>query len=121
MEKKLNLPPGAAELRHRAEDRLRKQRPETVEAKTEAETQRLVHKLQVHQVELEMQNEKLRKARAEMEEGLEKYSDLYDFAPVGYLKWAWLHPAAANWHPFTVLCHMLDCQVFGLKSWGDII
>jgi len=53
--------------------------------KSIAETQRLLHELQVHQIELEMQNEELKKARDEMEAGLEKYSDLYDFAPVGYL------------------------------------
>jgi PAS domain S-box-containing protein len=85
VEKKLNLPPGATELRRRAEARLRKQHPETGEAQTEADTQRLVHELQVHQIELEMQNEELQKGRAEIEAALEKYSDLYDFAPVGYL------------------------------------
>jgi PAS domain S-box-containing protein len=50
-----------------------------------ADPKRLLHELQVHQIELELQNEELRKARDEMESGLEKYSDLYDFAPVGYL------------------------------------
>jgi PAS domain S-box-containing protein len=85
MQKKLNLPPTAAELRRRAEERLRDQPPETGRAQTDADTQRLVHELQVHQIELEMQNEELQQARDEMEAGLEKYSDLYDFAPVGYL------------------------------------
>ena len=47
--------------------------------------QRLVQELQVHQVELEMQNDELRQSRAEVEAGLERYTDLYDFAPVGYL------------------------------------
>jgi Flp pilus assembly protein TadD len=34
------------------------------------------------------------------------------------VKWAFLNPVAANWHPLTVLSHMLDCQLFGLKPWG---
>ena len=41
--------------------------------------------MEVHQIELEMQNEELREAREAMEALLEKYTDLYDFAPVGYL------------------------------------
>jgi two-component system, cell cycle sensor histidine kinase and response regulator CckA len=86
MQKKTpSVPPTAAELRRRAEERLRKQPPETGQARTGADIQRLVHELQVHQVELEMQNEELKWARDEMEAGLEKYSDLYDFAPVGFL------------------------------------
>jgi len=44
----------------------------------------LVHELQVHQVELEMQNAELQEARNRLEGLLEKYTDLYDFAPVGY-------------------------------------
>ena len=75
----------AAELRRQAEERLRVKLPATLPAGSDADTQRLVHELQVHQIELEMQNEELQKARNELEAGLEKYSDLYDFAPVGYL------------------------------------
>ena len=40
--------------------------------------------MQVHQIELEMQNAELRQARDDLETALEKYTDLYDFAPVGY-------------------------------------
>src|SRR5499427_7903959 len=45
----------------------------------------LVHELEVHQIELEMQNEELRRAQSELEESRDELSDLYDFAPVGYL------------------------------------
>lgn len=48
------------------------------------DTQKLLHELQVHQIELEMQNEELNAARAEVEAGLERYTELYDFAPIGY-------------------------------------
>ena len=53
--------------------------------KSAAQSQRLLHELRVHQIELEMQNEELRVSRAEVESGLKRYTDLYDFAPVGYL------------------------------------
>jgi len=85
MNGKTNTSTGAAELRRRAEVRLRKQqRSTTTLPRTDADTQRLLHELQVHQIELEMQNAELQDARDEVEAGLEKYTDLYDFAPVGY-------------------------------------
>jgi protein O-mannosyl-transferase len=34
------------------------------------------------------------------------------------VEWAFLNPVNTNWHPLTVLSHMLDCQLFGLKPWG---
>jgi two-component system cell cycle sensor histidine kinase/response regulator CckA len=48
------------------------------------EVQRVVHELQVHQIELEMQNEELRRAHAELDLGRARWFELYDLAPVGY-------------------------------------
>lgn len=45
---------------------------------------KLVHELQVHQIELEMQNEELMKSQIELQSANNKYFELYNFAPCGY-------------------------------------
>jgi len=63
---------------------MRKQKAEATRPGTKQDTQRFLHELQVHQVELEMQNEQLVASRGDVEAGLERHTDLYDFAPVGH-------------------------------------
>jgi PAS domain S-box-containing protein len=73
-----------SELRHLAEAKFSEQ-AEKFQSLTNADALRLIHELEVHQIELEMQNEELVRARAEAEEAYRQYTDLYDFAPIGYL------------------------------------
>ena len=72
----------AAELRREAEASLGQAPGSSEEGRTDAE---LLHELQVHQIELEMQNETLRQSQIALEESRDRYVDFYDFAPVGYL------------------------------------
>ncbi len=72
------------ELRKRAEEKL-KEREEKVIDLPARKVKELVHELGTFQIELEIQNEDLRLAQEVLEESRRKYSDLYDFAPVGYI------------------------------------
>ena len=76
-----------SELRQRAEKGL-----ETAAGGTEAfsgmspeEMKALMHELEVHQIELKMQNQELLRIQEELEKARDKYSHLYDFSPVGYV------------------------------------
>ena len=71
-------------LRRTVEELLRTTRQD-VAALPVDDVQELVHELQVHQIELEMQNEALRQAQEELEQSHERYRALYDQAPMGYL------------------------------------
>jgi len=75
-----------ATLRRRAEARLAQEAQEAQRAeRSNWETERLLHELEVHQIELEMQLEELHHAYDESDALRKEYADVYDFAPVGYL------------------------------------
>lgn len=79
-----NLQTNHKDLRRRAEDILR-EKPASSGVMSKEEVLGLVHELQVHQIELEMQNDELRRTQAELEGARELYFDLFNQAPVGYL------------------------------------
>jgi PAS domain S-box-containing protein len=88
-ERKVAMPdrraaPQPTMLRQRAENFLRKA-DQDIGAMPVQDVQQLVHELQVYQIELEMQNEALCSTQQELETSRDRYSALYDFAPVGYL------------------------------------
>ena len=74
----------SAHLRQKAEELLKKKSSKTASPFSEVESIRLIHELEVHQIELELQNEELRRAWADAEVANDKYIRLYDFAPSGY-------------------------------------
>lgn len=70
-------------LRRKAEERLKKKYDYVIK-KTSQEDSKITHELWVNQIELEMQNEELRKAQNELAQLHHKYVDLFDFSPIGY-------------------------------------
>jgi PAS domain S-box-containing protein len=74
----------AAILRQKAEELLKNEAAITGNAPSELDILKLVHELDLHQVELEMQNEELLLATKKAQSDAEKYQELYDFAPSGY-------------------------------------
>ena len=72
-------------LRHRAEEQLKTTETAISNDLSPVEMQQLLYELRVHQIELEMQNEELRRTQHELELSRSSYFNLYDLAPVGYL------------------------------------
>ncbi len=98
-----------------------------VEKLSPKDAQKLIHELQVHQIELEMQNEELRRTQIELQESQKKYVDLYNFSPAGYFTFddkgliRELNAAAANLLGFEKAM-LLDrpFRIFAAPEYGDI-
>jgi len=93
-------------LRKMAEQKLQEKQKQETPGEKETDIQKLVHELQVHQIELEMQNEELRQAYDRAETALKKYTMLYDFSPMGYFS---LDPE----------CNICDLNFTGAEMLGE--
>jgi len=75
----------AQNIRKRAEEKLFSSGGSAPELLSPEDKERQFHELRVHQIELEMQNEELRRAHEELYVSQSRYFDLYDLAPTGYI------------------------------------
>lgn len=77
-------PEDALKLRQKAEERLKKQQSEASISFSKRNILKLIHELQVYQIELELQNEEITQARQQEELAKKKYTSLFEFAPSAY-------------------------------------
>jgi PAS domain S-box-containing protein len=84
MKKSSDAPENALGLRRMAELHLQEQPAMKTPLEAKFDAQRMMQELQIHQIELRLQNEELKASKAALDQSLSKYKNLYDFAPVGY-------------------------------------
>ncbi|MEI8084948.1 MAG: PAS domain S-box protein [Paludibacter sp.] len=82
--KKTNHTPHTRNLTPKSIDGFKMNAGKIETKRTDDETLKLIHQLEVHQIELEMMNEELKRARLAAQQTAEKYAELFDFAPSGY-------------------------------------
>ena len=101
-----DIPQDAAELRRKAERALEQRQHPSIPVPDPASLKSLVHELQVHQIEREMQNEALLRAREEAERSRDLFEQLYDHAPVAYFS---LDPEGA-----ILRCNLTGARLLGI-------
>lgn len=84
MKRNGNISESPVFLRKKAEKLLNKRQSKPGSQLAAADGLKLIHELEVHQIELEMQNEELILSRSAAIDSVERYTELYDFSPVGY-------------------------------------
>ncbi|WP_161957548.1 PAS domain-containing sensor histidine kinase [Mariprofundus sp. EBB-1] len=102
----------AVMMRRKAEARMAELCEDQVESLPE-DGQALIHELRTHQIELEMQNNELRQTEAELTEARDRYTDLYNHSPAGYLT---LSSKLIIQQANLSLASMLDSDVLHLLS-----
>ena len=94
-------------LRQKAEDVLKERQSQLNLVRSESNMLRLVHELEVHQIELEMQNDELLLANEQAELATAKYVELYEFAPSGYF--------ILSREGKIIQVNIAGCQIFGIE------
>ena len=96
---------GAKKLREKAEASASERYLEMPELSSD-QARKLFHELQVHQIELEIQNEELRRIMAELELSRNQFSLLFHQAPIGYLV---LNDVGLIYEANETFCRMMSC------------
>ena len=97
----------ASTLRQKAEELLKKKKLKENTQLSQEDALKLIHELQVHHIELELQNDELIQTREALSEAIDKYTELYDFAPVGYFT-------------LSAEAEILELNLYGAKMLGEV-
>jgi len=107
MENPIKKSDTSASLRQRAEEKFQKNPRNASKASEHLDNLILIQELEIHQIELEMQNEQLHQDKENIQAGLREYTELYDFSPIGYMT---LDTHGVILHANLTIANLLDAQ-----------